>query len=163
MFWNNLGYIILLVVTTGLGFFLWNSVTDQRVKNYMESADLSDKQRRAVAKEASENSLSILVRLVIWCVIGVGALLGNILDLILVIVLTGEALVYIYREAYRTDKLRSAAMTFLSVPFGTLIAIFAMKYLGLVWGIIIGIAIVVIVKVFGSTSYKLFTKKEEED
>lgn len=160
MFWNNLGYIILLVVATGLGYFLWNSVMNQRVKNYMEHEDLSDKKRREVAREAAEESLAILVRLIIWCVIGVSALLGSVLDLILVIVLTCEALYYIYREVYQTEKLQSAAMTFLAVPFGTLIAIFGMKYLGLVWGIIIGIAIVVIVKVFGSTTYR-FSRKEE--
>ncbi len=160
MFWNNLGYIILLAVATGLGFFLWNSVTDQRVKNYMKSADLSDKQRRLVAREAMENSISILARLVIWCAIGVGALLGNVIDLVLVIALTIEALYYIYREVYQTEKLQSAAMTFLAVPFGALIAIFGMKYLGLVWGIIIGLAIVVIVKVFGSATYRLSRKEE---
>ena len=143
----NLGHIILVVVATVIGFILYDNITNARKKAYFSAHKLSKEERAEMEKDALKDRLIIIVRLAIWCVSAVFALLGDTLGVILTVFFTLEALFRMYTEAYGATKSRVSALTLLAIPFGALIMAYGMKSLGIVWGIILGILTIILVQV----------------
>ena len=137
------GYSMFIVAFTTVAYLLYESVTAERRKKYLQRTDLTEAERQKEMRESWKDRMIIIARLAIYAASAAAAFLGDILGIGLTIIFTVDGICHIYGEAATADKSRAAALTFLIIPFAAVAACAISKFGGtLILGIIIGIALI---------------------
>ncbi|MBR3319020.1 hypothetical protein IKG06_00765 [Candidatus Saccharibacteria bacterium] len=118
------------------------NIQNHRMKTYFETYEVSREDRNNLSTEETRDRIALAFRLIIWCLCAIFSLWGNLLGAILTTVFTVEAVWHIFKEAFSADKSRASALNCLFFPFAGLIMAYAMKGLGIIPGILIGLVIV---------------------
>ena len=136
------GYVILLVAVTIICYLVFNGIEKKREDATMEGK--TREERRPIKEALTRKRWSLTVRLALWTLIAAFGLFGDALGVMLMYILTIEALLKIYHMAYYACDDETTVLIVRTIPFGVFAAIIGMKYGATVLGIILGIAIVAV-------------------
>lgn len=115
-------HVILIIVALVASFFFYKRKYDGRKQEYLKKTDLTPAERQKEDFESWKDQLILLGRFVIFGLAAVFAFLGNVLGIILTVIFTGEALVYLYLRSRETrSRSQVYLLTCLAVPFGVTI------------------------------------------
>ncbi|MBR3320012.1 hypothetical protein IKG20_01785 [Candidatus Saccharibacteria bacterium] len=144
----GIGYSILVVATLVMTFFLYENIMTKRMGEYFERNDFTPEERIEESRRFWRDRMVLIFRLLIFGACLIAALFGDILGLVLTVVFTVEAFIYLYREARNaSSKDKAAALTFLGFPFGVAVFCLMAKYLNMtILGIIVGIVLVALIR-----------------
>lgn len=153
IFSGNIWHVVVLVLATPFCYLNWRSFTAKRKEKYISATGLSGKERTDLLRDCKNDRRKVFFGYCLWILCVIFAYGGDLLGLVLSVVFTLGALCYIYSEALaaKDDNLRIYALISLAVPFVIFALITGIKYLGIFWGIIIGIALAVGVYLLGKT------------
>lgn len=147
----NIGYSILIIALSIVAFLIYEDVTTKRREIYFKRLDLTEEERRKEMKNSWGDRMAILVRLIIYVVSAVFGFLGDALGFILTVFFTVEGIAHIYYEAIDVEKSRAVALTFLGIPFATVVTCAISQWTSsIILGLIVGAVILVTIRFAGN-------------
>ena len=154
MFWNDFGYLLLILVATVICILQYESVQKERVNAYFKRKNLSEEQKKEARDDAKKSKYIVRFLAFAWLAFVIGALLGNGICIILSLVMSLAVTCYLVYSANEASKQRMAVLTFLALPISIFICLLVEKTSGLFLAVILGLIPVVAVR-FGRIVSKL--------
>jgi len=166
-FIENLGYIFMIIVVTGICFWQYLKTMNEREADILASSGLSRKEIRAKMRARKKNIWLLGAIVLVWLISVIAAFGGS--GYFFALILSAAACIAIWYSLSNTDTLQLIAMKFLIAPVGLAVGFYLGKMLNLpgAWTYILGLigaaGFVVITHLIHNTMFDDLDDDEDEE
>ncbi len=143
-FLENLGYLFLIVIVTGICFWQYRNTMNDRAANTLAAAGLTKKEIRKKQRARRKNMWLIGAIVAVWLIATFLAFGG--IDAVFFFIVSIFSCIAIWYSLNNTDTMQLTAMKFLIAPIGLALGFYIGKAINLpgIWTYVIGILTAVI-------------------